>query len=60
MGRSDACQQADAFAAAADKLGARTPVYPIDLRHGETNSELGSPGPLTDTVDEFLASIGPA
>ena len=57
-GRPGACTQADAFAAAAAKLGTQTQVFPLALRHVEINSELGTPGTLTDTVDEFLSSIG--
>ena len=55
--RADSCPQANGFATAADTLGTRTQVYPIDLSHGEINSELGAPGPLTDTVDTFLDSL---
>ncbi len=56
-GLANACPQADAFAAAASQLGARAQVYPTDLSHGKISSELGMPGPLTDAVDEFLASL---
>ena len=57
-GRADSCPQAQAFAAAAETLGTRTQVDPVDLRHGEIDSELGTPGALTTTVDTFLRTLG--
>ena len=62
-GRADACSQArgfeDAVRAEADApadLNIR--VYPVAMSHGEINAELGTPIPLTRTVDDFLASLG--
>lgn len=62
-GRADSCPQAKAFAT---EVFAKYPdadqgsitVYPIDLRHGEINSLVGAPGPLTNTIDSFLESLG--
>jgi len=56
--RNDSCPAASRFAAKASSLGGRATVLPIDLNHGEINSELGrSPG-YTTSVDEFLHSLG--
>lgn len=56
--RSDSCAAARRFAAKAVSLGGRATVLPLDLNHGEINSELGrSPG-YTTSVDEFLRTLG--
>ncbi len=62
--RATSCSQARAFKAeVAAKFGesaaVAVQVYPVDLRHGEINSELGTPVPLTDTVDAFLQTVAP-
>lgn len=55
--RSDSCVQAQAYAEKAKSLGGRISVYPIDMRHGEINAQLGAPGDLTTQVDNFLHSL---
>lgn len=56
--RSDSCSAAQRFAAKASSLGGLATVLPLDLNHGEINSELGrSPG-YTASVDDFLRSLG--
>ena len=55
--RSDSCTQAQAFADKARSLGGRVSVYPIEMRHGEINAQLGAPGDLTVQVDNFLHSL---
>jgi acetyl esterase/lipase len=55
--RSDSCAQAQAYAEKAKVLGGRVSVYPIDMRHGEINAQLGAPGNLTVQVDNFLHSL---
>jgi len=56
--RTDSCPAARAFAEKATSLGARAELAPVDLNHGQINSELGRPGPYTATVDRFLQSLG--
>jgi acetyl esterase/lipase len=55
--RADACAQAQAFADKAKSFGGSVRVYPIDMRHGEINAQLGAPGSLTTQVDDFLHSL---
>jgi acetyl esterase/lipase len=55
--RADSCAQAGAFAQKATSLGGRVKVAPIDLRHGNINAQLGTPGELTAQVDAFLHSL---
>ena len=55
--RADSCAQARGFADKATSLGGRVSVFPIDLRHGEINAELGAGGDLTAQVDNFLHSL---
>jgi acetyl esterase/lipase len=56
--RADSCAQAQAYADKAKSLGGRVSVYPIDMRHGEINAQLGAPGQdLTAQVDNFLHSL---
>jgi acetyl esterase/lipase len=55
--RADSCAQARGFADKATSLGGRVSVFPIDLRHGEINAELGAGGDLTAQVDGFLHSL---
>ena len=54
------CAQSAAFAARANARGVRASVSEQDLSHGEINATLGLPGPETEAVDAFLASIGAA
>ena len=55
--RADSCAQAGAFAQKATSLGGRVKVAPVDLRHGNINAQLGTPGELTAQVDAFLHSL---
>lgn len=57
--RDDACPQAHAFAAKANRLGVRAQVLEQDLSHGEINDQLGLPGPYTDAVETFMGSLDP-
>ena len=55
--RADSCAQARGFADKANGMGGRVAVFPIDLRHGEINADLGAGGGLTSQVDNFLHSL---
>ncbi len=61
--RANSCAQAEQFRTrvftqypSADP--ATISVYPIEMSHGEINSTIGTPGPLTQRVDSFFASLG--
>jgi acetyl esterase/lipase len=56
--RVEACQQAEDFAAAVRSHGSTATVLPMDLSHGDINSQVGLPGELTSRVDHFLRSLG--
>ncbi len=56
--RDDACPQAQPFASKATKLGGRVVVFPVDMKHGEINKELGLPSDYTTTVESFMRSLG--
>jgi len=56
--RDDACPQAQPFASKATKLGGRVVVFPVDMKHGEINKELGLPSDYTTTVETFMHSLG--
>ena len=56
--RGDSCPAAQRFAAKAVALGGRVTALPLDLGHGEINSELGRVAGYTASVDEFLRSLG--
>jgi acetyl esterase/lipase len=64
--RADSCSQAKAFADKANALGGRASVVPVDLKHGQINSQLGAGSDslsaadddgLTAQVDNFLHSF---
>lgn len=55
--RSDSCAQADLFAARAAELGVRAQVLRQDLSHRDINQALGLPGPYTEAVEAFMASL---
>ena len=65
--RADSCSQAEAFADKAKSLGGRASVVPVDLKHGQINSQLGAAESngfsaedddgLTTQVDGFLHSL---
>jgi len=56
--RNNSCPAATRFAAKASALGGRATVLPIELNHGEINSELGRAPGYTTSVDDFLRSLG--
>jgi arylformamidase len=56
--RNNSCPASSRFAAKASALGGRATVLPIDLNHGEINSELGRAAAYTASVDDFLRSLG--
>lgn len=58
--RSDACAQADAFAARATQLGVRAQVLRQDLSHRDINQTLGQPGAYTEAVEAFMRLLDPA
>jgi arylformamidase len=55
--RSEACPQAQAFAAAAQRVGLRTQVMPQDLSHGAINQDLGLAGSYTEAVEAFMRDL---
>jgi arylformamidase len=58
--RSDACPQADAFAAKARLLGGAVDVLALDKSHGEINADLGRDPDYTTAVEAFLGRLSPA
>jgi acetyl esterase/lipase len=56
--RNDSCAAARRFAEKAVALGGRASTLPVDLTHGEINSELGRSAGYTAAVEEFLRSLG--
>lgn len=56
--RSDACPQADAYAAKARQLGVTVSVVREDRSHGEINADLGAEPTYTARVDSFLNTLG--
>lgn len=56
--RDDSEPAARAFAAQALAHGGRAEVLPVPLQHMQLNDQLGLPGPYTEAVDAFLASVG--
>lgn len=59
--RPDApCDQANAFAATARKLGHAVDVLPQPLKHGDINGELGKNNDYTRAVETFMKTLGPS
>lgn len=56
--RSDACPQAEAYAAKASQLGVKVSVLREDRSHGEINANLGADLAYSARVDEFLHTLG--
>ena len=56
--RGDSCPAARRFADKAVSLGGRATTLPLDLGHGEINSELGRSASYTASVEDFLRSVG--
>jgi len=55
----DSCGQAREYADKSRSLGVKASVLPIDKAHGPINKDLGLPGPYTNEVDDFIASLDP-
>lgn len=55
--RNDSCAAARRFADKAVSLGGRATTLPVDLAHGEINSELGRSASYTASIEEFLRSL---
>lgn len=53
----DACTQAENFIEKAKKLETYVEILPVDLSHGEINSELGKASCYTNYVDDFLKKL---
>jgi arylformamidase len=53
----DACTQAENFIGKAKKLGTYVEILPVDLSHGEINSELGKASCYTNYVDDFFKKL---
>ena len=56
----DACIQAKTFLKKAKSLGTYVELLPVDLSHGEINSELGKDSCYTNNVDDFLKKLSPS
>jgi acetyl esterase/lipase len=56
--REDSCGAARAFADKAVAAGGRAEVVPVELNHGQINSELGRASPYTEAVQKFMQSLG--
>lgn len=56
--RKNDCDGAQAYADKAKSLGGRATVFPVSMRHGEINLDVGTPGELTDQVTGFVRSLG--
>lgn len=55
--KDDPCAAARRFADTAARVATRPSVLPRDLSHREVNETLGLPGPYTDAVEAFMASL---
>lgn len=55
--RDDACGHSLRFADRVRAFGGRAEVLPQSLNHMQVNAELGRPGPYTEAVDAFIASL---
>lgn len=56
--REDARDQNQRMAQAVQQAGGRAVLQAVALSHSDINSELGRPGPYTDAVEAFMASVG--
>lgn len=54
---TDRYENVVAFSDKVENLNGRAPVLPVELDHGDTNSQLGLPGQYTASVDSFLEAI---
>jgi acetyl esterase/lipase len=57
--RPESCDPNARYAEKARALGLRAEILGEKLRHSEINRELGQPGPYTDAVEGFMASLDP-
>ena len=57
-GRPDSCPQAEAFAAKGRDLGAKIKVMPVEMKHGDINTDLGRDTPYTASVEAFFHEVG--
>lgn len=57
-GRPDSCPQAEAFAAKVKSLGGQASVMPVQMKHGDTNTQLGAESGYTSDVERFMRSLG--
>ncbi len=55
--RADSCQQAQAFADQAARIGVKVQRLPQDMSHGDINQELGLNNPYTQAVDDFIEHL---
>ena len=55
--RARSCEQSAAFVEAARATGTRASLLREGLSHREINDALGTPGPYTRAVEDFLASL---
>ena len=55
--RAISCAQAEAFRRRAGEVGVRAAVQPEAKSHAQIDDQLGLPGPYTETVDRWLASV---
>lgn len=56
--REDARDQNQRMAQAVQQAGGRAVLQAVALSHSDINSELGRPGPYTEAVEAFMASVG--
>jgi len=57
-GRPDSCPQAEAFAAKVKSLGGQASVMPVQMKHGDTNTQLGAESGYTADVERFMKGLG--
>ncbi|MFN3416772.1 MAG: alpha/beta hydrolase [Caldimonas sp.] len=56
--REESRDQNQRMARAVQKEGGRVVLQAVELSHREINAELGRPGPYTEAVEAFMASVG--
>lgn len=55
--KDDPCSQARTYADKSNSLAVGASVLPLRMSHGDINSELGTPGDYTRSVEAFMASL---
>lgn len=53
----EGCKQAKAYAEKMRSLGGTASFYPLHVKHGLVNGNLGLPGSYTRSVEEFMSSL---